>query len=244
MPSSVRVAAPPGRRQPPGVPSKFRSPSTPPISDDEFRQLAEFLDAQCTFDPDGVLGFMNAVAVAPTLLPPSVWLPILLPKGLEQLDAKRGQFLISLLFRLYNEVLDALQQHNPMMPEAEDVEACESFADGYASAAELDPEWIGNDDRWTFAAPLAYLAGRLDLVPPDMLEKIERDLASDPKQVVRRDMGGLVLAADESFEKYRRPPSADERQAARIGRNDPCPCGSGRKYKRCCIDREDEIGTT
>jgi tetratricopeptide (TPR) repeat protein len=24
----------------------------------------------------------------------------------------------------------------------------------------------------------------------------------------------------------------------KIGRNDPCPCGSGRKYKRCCSDRE------
>ena len=22
------------------------------------------------------------------------------------------------------------------------------------------------------------------------------------------------------------------------GRNDPCPCGSGRKYKRCCIAKE------
>jgi uncharacterized protein YecA (UPF0149 family) len=21
---------------------------------------------------------------------------------------------------------------------------------------------------------------------------------------------------------------------ARVGRNDPCPCGSGRKYKKCC----------
>ncbi len=25
----------------------------------------------------------------------------------------------------------------------------------------------------------------------------------------------------------------------RPGRNDPCPCGSGRKYKRCCIERDD-----
>jgi hypothetical protein len=24
----------------------------------------------------------------------------------------------------------------------------------------------------------------------------------------------------------------------RPGRNDPCPCGSGRKYKRCCLDRD------
>jgi SWIM/SEC-C metal-binding protein len=23
-------------------------------------------------------------------------------------------------------------------------------------------------------------------------------------------------------------------QAPRVGRNDPCPCGSGRKFKRCC----------
>jgi hypothetical protein len=21
----------------------------------------------------------------------------------------------------------------------------------------------------------------------------------------------------------------------KIGRNDPCPCGSGRKYKKCCL---------
>ncbi len=26
--------------------------------------------------------------------------------------------------------------------------------------------------------------------------------------------------------------------AANIGRNDPCPCGSGKKYKKCCMKRE------
>jgi hypothetical protein len=25
---------------------------------------------------------------------------------------------------------------------------------------------------------------------------------------------------------------------SKIGRNDPCPCGSGRKYKQCCMNRE------
>jgi uncharacterized protein YecA (UPF0149 family) len=24
------------------------------------------------------------------------------------------------------------------------------------------------------------------------------------------------------------------RQKAKVGRNEPCPCGSGRKYKKCC----------
>ena len=24
------------------------------------------------------------------------------------------------------------------------------------------------------------------------------------------------------------------RETPKIGRNDPCPCGSGKKYKKCC----------
>jgi uncharacterized protein YecA (UPF0149 family) len=22
-----------------------------------------------------------------------------------------------------------------------------------------------------------------------------------------------------------------------VGRNDPCPCGSGKKFKKCCLDK-------
>jgi preprotein translocase subunit SecA len=28
--------------------------------------------------------------------------------------------------------------------------------------------------------------------------------------------------------------SVVRREAPKIGRNDPCPCGSGKKYKNCC----------
>lgn len=24
----------------------------------------------------------------------------------------------------------------------------------------------------------------------------------------------------------------------KVGRNDPCPCGSGKKYKHCCINKQ------
>jgi hypothetical protein len=27
---------------------------------------------------------------------------------------------------------------------------------------------------------------------------------------------------------------------AHVGRNDPCPCGSGRKYKKCCLKRKSQ----
>src|SRR5690625_4811893 len=29
----------------------------------------------------------------------------------------------------------------------------------------------------------------------------------------------------------------------KIGRNDPCPCGSGKKYKKCCIDKDIDFNT-
>jgi preprotein translocase subunit SecA len=28
------------------------------------------------------------------------------------------------------------------------------------------------------------------------------------------------------------------RASPKIGRNDPCPCGSGKKYKKCCMSRD------
>ena len=33
-------------------------------------------------------------------------------------------------------------------------------------------------------------------------------------------------------EKALAPPTL-RREGAKVGRNDPCPCGSGRKYKQC-----------
>jgi hypothetical protein len=30
---------------------------------------------------------------------------------------------------------------------------------------------------------------------------------------------------------------------SKISRNDPCPCGSGKKYKKCCLNREDQAWT-
>ncbi|MBQ5673856.1 MAG: SEC-C domain-containing protein, partial [Lachnospiraceae bacterium] len=33
---------------------------------------------------------------------------------------------------------------------------------------------------------------------------------------------------------YLESPEPYRRTEAKIGRNDPCPCGSGKKYKKCC----------
>src|SRR5258708_19711611 len=31
---------------------------------------------------------------------------------------------------------------------------------------------------------------------------------------------------------------------AKVGRNDPCPCGSGKKYKRCCLEKDETAERT
>ena len=50
-----------------------------------------------------------------------------------------------------------------------------------------------------------------------------------------RVMGAYVAALGEAFgEAASGKKKPEVRAGARIGRNDPCPCGSGRKYKKCC----------
>jgi tetratricopeptide (TPR) repeat protein len=43
-----------------------------------------------------------------------------------------------------------------------------------------------------------------------------------------------ATAAQDEMQRASRAAFAGARAAVKIGRNDPCPCGSGRKYKRCC----------
>lgn len=61
-----------------------------------------------------------------------------------------------------------------------------------------------------------------------------------------RAQGGLRERMDGRYREIRRAAKALERRRAarpagrpegrrRVGRNAPCPCGSGRKFKRCCL---------
>jgi preprotein translocase subunit SecA len=50
--------------------------------------------------------------------------------------------------------------------------------------------------------------------------------------------GGGAEVSSESAERLApagtRPNDSPERSRRKVGRNDPCPCGSGKKYKKCC----------
>jgi uncharacterized protein YecA (UPF0149 family) len=55
------------------------------------------------------------------------------------------------------------------------------------------------------------------------LMRISRQLG-EAARTAYRAMHGLPAAA----------PRGSALRPGKIGRNDPCPCGSGRKYKKCC----------
>lgn len=47
-----------------------------------------------------------------------------------------------------------------------------------------------------------------------------------------------ILESDRRSELRRAYLAAHTRSVTKIGRNDPCPCGSGKKYKYCCMHNE------
>ena len=43
---------------------------------------------------------------------------------------------------------------------------------------------------------------------------------------------GMAMMAKDLFPERNR--YTYKREEKKIGRNEPCPCGSGKKYKKCC----------
>ena len=68
-----------------------------------------------------------------------------------------------------------------------------------------------------------------------MLQKIDKDitiflLKAEIRQNVERKAVSKKQITNESDDTAKRTP----KKSKKIGRNDPCPCGSGKKYKQCC----------
>ncbi len=60
---------------------------------------------------------------------------------------------------------------------------------------------------------------------------LEPAVQQEEKKVARREQS-YSYSAPEKEEK--RPGKTVVRKDKKVGRNDPCPCGSGKKYKKCC----------
>jgi len=59
-----------------------------------------------------------------------------------------------------------------------------------------------------------------------------KGLASNGRRHSRMSPSGEEDGRDENIDKVK--PKPKDSSGKKVGRNDPCPCGSGKKYKKCC----------
>jgi len=70
--------------------------------------------------------------------------------------------------------------------------------------------------------------------PVSFLEKKELSTIYDQYYQVITTWSGYKREDDDDFTVEKEEPF---RAGVKTGRNDPCPCGSVKKYKKCCFDK-------
>ena len=102
--------------------------------------------------------------------------------------------------------------------------------------------------RKTYPELYAEFSDFFDELASGDTEKLQRRIRWEYDKLRRRYSGGLVAGKYETEEPE--PPWSPDfldglftpqapvlRDKPKIGRNDPCPCGSGKKFKQCCIGK-------
>lgn len=193
-------------------------------------------------------GFLAGILVCPTLILPSEWLPEVWGADTDSGDPpvfdteQQAQDIIGLVMAHYNAVAGALLTGRGCYDAVFDVDTrhdetlWELWAEGFARAMALRPSsWasIATADRSTRAA----LAGLQALI------EIADGNSGRPKAEIEeltKMAPGLIPGWIDDLHAWRitTPPATsvkpDSPNGGKVGRNAPCLCGSGRKYKKCC----------
>ena len=197
-------------------------------------------------------GALAGLLVLPEPIPPEEWLPRLGagPEVAFADPADRGR-LARLLQDRKAEIAGELLEGGLAFAPLYDVDESgrpvwQIWLLGFAGAIGMRREqWeamLGAEDEDAGAAMmgimslLAALPGFAPLLPEDEdLEDLGELTAEAPglipyfvETLYRRQRGLSRVVLTDPFDDYPLSP------APKVGRNDPCPCGSGKKYKKCC----------
>jgi uncharacterized protein len=184
-------------------------------------------------------GFCAGLHCCPDRILPSEWLAVALGEDDDAppLESREdAEAAVAPMLAHYNRVGEALEarRFDPVFDYDEpDGVLWASWLAGFVTAMDLRPGlWtalIGSDDReiGMAVAGLTMLAGMAEgeIVLPEgedaALKAEAPDLIADWAQLLYDHRLGAGRAAP-------------VRPGPKVGRNEPCPCGSGKKYKKCC----------
>jgi uncharacterized protein len=187
-------------------------------------------------------GFLAGIIVCPELVSPSEWLPLVWGEDgpvVESLDAAND--MLGVIMTLHNSIKDSLDRPNGYAPcldsDGDDGDVWELWASGFGRSLDLRP-WV-----WAHYAEMAvddpnaksFRCLQLLAIAADTPGGI--DLPEQLEQALSGNAGAMLAACVADLHRLRiaelRP-----QQPPCVGRNDPCPCGSGKKYKKCCLRAE------
>jgi uncharacterized protein len=203
-------------------------------------------------------GFLFAVASAPELIRPSEWMPLVFGEAdAEYANLDEARLVLGELMSLYNTVNAQVAAETAVLPadcvfrgdiltnldeDAPIARWARGFMRGHQWLEELWDAYVPEALDEQFAAMLLTLsffasrniaeAFRAESAPGQSLEALATTVRRVfPGAVAEYAHLGRSIARvlAEQTEAERTP-----RRSVRTGRNDPCPCGSGRKYKKCC----------
>ena len=236
--------------------------SSKPLSDSEIGELDAILatipDERDPLDVVMLDGFLTGVLLQPDLIAPSDWLPLVFDADGGDIslpgDASKATRAIELIMRRYNELaacIVAREFFDPIVFELDDehgeplagkdgIAALAFWAVGFTNALNAFPALealAATDDA--LAATLMGILRHLPIDPDAPLD-IREEFAREQQEIAREmPLADLDDALDElvacvlEIAEIARPNRPATRDTPKIGRNDPCPCGSGRKYKVC-----------
>ncbi len=188
----------------------------------------------------GTLSYLNglvaAVLVGPEKIPAGEWMGCFL-EGMEDASAEEDAFLAKLMVVEHSKTADRLSEPGGYEPEfwndRDGNLITRDWAEGFCTGIRL------RSDAWK---PFLEGKGRVFVGMLSALlrhgeigaETIEPGEDAKAAFEFAREKLGPVLQALYAIREE--PPLVLELQEAKTGRNDPCPCGSGKKYKKCCLN--------
>lgn len=193
-------------------------------------------------------GFLFGLAITPETIEPSEWLPqVFGEENYTFSNREQGEHHIAGLLAICHRV-DSLHQqgllHFPYClkePSEETVANALDWGFGFNLALEMRPEiWLGNgplDNEDTDDCLFASFSVLNGIAWADEVDELgpEGDCPNQPKDECEL-LATLLVALPEAVKVIQGYAARLETRPFRIGRNEPCPCGSNMKFKNCCSD--------
>ncbi len=196
---------------------------------------------------DTLQGFLCAITSAPETIPQAVWLPEVLGESPHYASPQEEMETMDLLLKFYSSISSALANGDDFdlilysLEDNPDELDYTAWCDGYIYASQLgEVNWFKAAGEFTEDLGEKMEAFFLlnGLLKEDALKHKQPWLtAKEEKRALEKAQEDLptIIGDIYRFWKTRQASANPMRlESDKIGRNDPCPCGSGKKYKQCC----------